>query len=107
MSEVIYVSGPYSKGDVCENIRNACLAGDEILQRGHTPFIPHLTHLWHLISPKPYIEWMRIDVKLLSGCDALLRLPGESNGADLEVDTARALGIKVYSSIEEIENGGS
>ena len=99
---IIYVSAPYSKGDVCENVRRACLAGDELLKKGHTPFIPHLNHLWHLISPKPYEEWLRIDLALLSMCDALLRLPGESKGADIEVAEAKKLCMFIYYSTEEV-----
>ncbi len=99
---IIYISAPYSKGDVCENIRRACFAGDELLRKGHIPFVPHLTHLWHLISPKPYKEWLAIDLALMSMCDAVLRLDGESVGADLEVDEAKRLCMFVYYDIQDI-----
>lgn len=99
---IIYVSSPYTKGDVSENIRRACFAGDEILKKGHIPLVPHLTHLWHLVSPKPWEDWMRIDSNLLSICDALLRLPGESKGADLEVIEAKNLCMIIYYSLEDI-----
>ncbi len=101
----IYVASPYSKGDVCENVRIACLAGDEILKKGHTPFIPHLYHLWHLISPKPWAEWIRMDILWLGMCDALLRLPGESRGADLEVIEARRLYMPIYWSVNDLPDG--
>ena len=99
---IIYVSGPYSLGDVSKNIRRACLAGDAILRKGHIPFIPHLSHLWHLISPKTWEEWLRIDTALIGLCDALLRLPGESKGADLEVAEAKKLCMFIYYAVEEI-----
>lgn len=99
---VIYVSGPYSKGDVSENIRRACLAGDELLNKGHTPLVPHLTHLWHLMSPKSWDTWMRIDLDLLNVCDAVLRLDGESKGADLEVAEAKRLCLFIYYDIKEV-----
>ena len=99
---IIYISGPYSKGDVSENIRRACFAGDEILKKGHTPFVPHLTHLWHLISPKAWDEWMAIDMPLIGMCDALIRLPGESKGADLEVAEANRLCMIIYYSLQEV-----
>ncbi len=99
---IIYVSSPFAKGDVSENIRRACFAGDEILKKGHTPFVPHLTHLWHLISPKSWEEWMQIGQDLLGMCDALLRLPGESIGADLEVKEAKKLCMIIYHSLKEI-----
>jgi len=101
---IIYISGPYSKGDVTENVRRACFAGNKILGKGHTPFIPHLTHLWHLLSPKPWETWLQIDLALLSVCDAVLRLDGESRGADIEVKYAKRLNIPIYTSLEDIPN---
>jgi len=40
--------------------------------------------------------------RLLHRCDAVLRIPGESRGADLECDLARELGKSVYTSLDEI-----
>lgn len=40
--------------------------------------------------------------RLLWHCDAVLRLPGESRGADQDVAIARERGIAVYHSLEEI-----
>ena len=40
--------------------------------------------------------------RLLSHCDAVLRLEGESSGADRMVAVARGLGLPVYFSLEEI-----
>jgi ADP-ribose pyrophosphatase len=40
--------------------------------------------------------------RLLARCDAVLRIGGPSAGADLMVDTARALGKQVFYSLEEI-----
>lgn len=98
----IYVAGPYTHGDVALNIREAILAGDKLLEMGHIPFVPHLTHFWHFVSPKPWEEWLKIDKEWIQFCDALLRLPGMSKGADIEVQYAELLGISIYYSIEEI-----
>ncbi|GAG05287.1 unnamed protein product, partial [marine sediment metagenome] len=38
----------------------------------------------------------------LEVCDCVLRLPGESAGADLEVERAKELGIPVYLTPEQI-----
>jgi hypothetical protein len=38
---------------------------------------------------------------MLARCDALLRLPGESPGADREVKRARELWIPVYGLLED------
>lgn len=99
---IIYVSSPFSEGNQVHNIYVACKAGDEILKRGHIPFIPHLLYGWHVISPKEWGEWIRIDMAYLSMCDALLRLPGKSKGADIEVAEADNIGIPVFYSIENI-----
>lgn len=40
--------------------------------------------------------------RLLSHCDAVLRIDGESSGADRMVAVARGLGLPVYCSLEEI-----
>jgi hypothetical protein len=40
--------------------------------------------------------------RLLERCDAVLRIPGESRGADLDVARARELGLPVYRSVGEL-----
>lgn len=104
----IYVAGPYTKGDVGVNVRNAIVAAQELLVAGHAPYVPHLTHFWHLVEPGPYKQWLALDLKWLAVCDALVRLPGDSNGADLEMKQARKLGIRVYLGVKEfLETIGS
>jgi ADP-ribose pyrophosphatase len=40
--------------------------------------------------------------RLLTHCDAVLRIGGASAGADQMVDVARSLGLPVYFSLDEI-----
>jgi hypothetical protein len=40
--------------------------------------------------------------RLLAHCDAVLRLPGDSTGADQDVAIARERGLPVYSDVSEI-----
>jgi hypothetical protein len=40
--------------------------------------------------------------RLLSKCDAVLRVGGASQGADLMVDVARSNGLQVFTRLEEI-----
>jgi len=98
----IYIAGPYTKGDQAENVRNAIYAGSFIGNLGHFPFIPHLSHFWHMMIPENYEYWLRQDEEWLKCCDGLLRLPGESAGADREVELAKALGIPIYTSVFDI-----
>ena len=99
---LIYVSGPFTLGDQWANVRTACLAGNEILKLGHCPFVPHCTAIWHVITPKTFDRWLEIDSVILARCDAVLRLPGESKGADREVALALEKHIEVYTSLGEI-----
>lgn len=101
----VYVAGPYTKGDSCINTHNAIVAGNQLWDAGYTPFIPHLCHLWHCVTPRPYALWLEYDFEFLSACDILLRLPGESNGADAEVAEANRLGIPVFYGIDALLGG--
>jgi hypothetical protein len=40
--------------------------------------------------------------RLIQRCDAVLRIPGESRGADMDVAGAKALGLRVFYSLDEI-----
>lgn len=104
MRRLIYVSGPYSKpeGHEEENVRRALQAADELLFHGFTPFVPHLTHYWNLRSPKSWVDWVDYDLQFLRVCDAVLRLPGESLGGDIEVAVARLLSKPVLFSLGDL-----
>lgn len=85
----VYIAGPYTNPDPIIGTRNAVLVADEVESWGMVPIVPHLSMLWHLISPHEDIDfWYHYDMRLLKKCDALLRLPGASTGADAEVERA-------------------
>ena len=98
----IYVAGPYSGGDVALNVRKAMEAGTQIINAGHSPFVPHLYHFLHLHEPQEYGTWMRVDAAWVEACDALLRLPGHSPGADAEMELAARQGICCFWSLEDL-----
>jgi len=98
----IYIAGPYTNGDVAMNVRNAFAAANDLADRGFAPFVPHATHFWHMLFPRPYEFWLDLDNQFLPCCQAVLRIPGESSGADKEVDLAKKLGIPVFTAIEEV-----
>ncbi len=104
MKKKIYVAGPYSKGDVAQNVRNAILASDRLLALGYTPYCPHFTHFWHFLCPHEYEVWLDYDNEWLSLCDGLLRLEGESSGSDKEVKLAVKHDIKVFLNIPALHN---
>src|SRR3990167_9009133 len=95
MKELIYLAGPYSNGSPEANTRKAIEWADTLLAGRYYPFVPHLTHFWHLWSPKGYEDWMDYDFHFLEVCQALVRIPGISGGADREVKRAVVKGIPV------------
>ena len=98
----IYVAGPYTKGDVCVNVRCAIEEADWLFSLGVAPYIPHLMHFWHLVIPRHYEDWMNLDLDWLPQCHALRRLPGDSSGADREVKKACELQMPVLYSRDEV-----
>jgi hypothetical protein len=99
----VYVAGPYTKGNVEQNVLNAIDASSELISIGLAPFCPHLSHYVDQIHPHSWKQWMDIDIEFLIDCDIVLRIPGESKGADFEVNEAHKLGMLVVYSIDEIK----
>ena len=110
---LILIAGPYRSGTggdpalIARNLATLEEAAGPIFRLGHVPMIG---------------EWVALPVlrtlddggaadgdvmyetahRLLQHCDAVLRLPGESAGADQDVAIARERGLPVYRSVEEI-----
>lgn len=99
----IYVAGPYTKGDIPQNVANAITAGNELADLGFIPFVPHIVHWWHLQHPRPYGFWCDWDNEWLPHCDGLLRLPGLSNGSDAEIELAMRLDMPVFYEIGDVD----
>ena len=97
----IYIAGPYSS-DPEKNTLNAIKVGEEVAKAGHIPYIPHLTHFWDKEYPHPVEFWYEYDLNWLRCCDRVIRIPGESTGADREVELANELGIPVGEYIGEL-----
>lgn len=100
---LVYVAGPYSHPDPAANVRRAIGYAEQLPKLGAVPVIPHLSHLWHLIEPHEYEWWLAYDLALLARCEALLRMRGDSAGADREVEWATAHGIPVAHSLSELD----
>jgi hypothetical protein len=100
--KVVYIASPYTKGDVAVNVRESILIADKLAKLGYLPFWPLSSHFWHLLVPHEYKFWTEMDLEWLYHVDYLLRLPGESSGADAEVKFSIGLGIPVFYSLEEL-----
>lgn len=96
----VYVAGPYTS-DPGTNVHTAIKAAQRLLENGYYPFVPHLFHLWHMIIPGSSEQWIGLELEWLRSCHVLVRLPGDSSGADREVAEALRLGIPVYFSIDD------
>ena len=108
MGKKVYVAGPMSWGSGVGNIRQGVRAASELMIAGHVPFLPHLSHFWSMMmTPHEYDLlnehelWLDYDREWLIVCDALVRLPGKSRGADQEERWARRHSIPVYYSVKE------
>jgi hypothetical protein len=99
----VYIASPYTIGDVAANVRFQIDIADKLMSKGYAPFVPLYSHFQHMIHPHPYTLWLIIDLEWVKVCDALLRLGGESAGADAEVDYAEEQNIPVFYSIDELE----
>lgn len=100
----VYVAGPITLGDVDQNVERAIHVGKLLLDAGYAPFIPHLSHFAEPLSTWTadlmcYEKWLDLDRSFIAVCDALVRLPGESRGADREVAWAVELGIPVFHTL--------
>ena len=98
----VYISSPYSEGDPIENVKRQTDMANILIDLGYNPFIPLLSHYIHIENPKPYFTWLRILSDWIPACDALLRLPGNSQGADFEEHLAKICDVPVFYSVEEL-----
>jgi hypothetical protein len=99
----VYIAGPLtSSGRVTENVHQAAMIADELLGLGFAVYVPHWNVVQDTAFPRDYNFWLAHDLEWLAVCDVLLRLPGDSPGADAEVQRARELGKHVYFDIDEL-----
>lgn len=97
---MIYVAGPYTNPDPVQNTHTAIKFGMQLYKDGIAyPVIPHLSLMLHLVIPEPDVAfWYAFDLHAVERCDALVRLPGASSGADAEVAFATDRGMHVFQA---------
>lgn len=100
----VYIASPYTLGDVAVNVKQQLDMVDILMDKGFVPFAPLYSHFQHMAHPRPYTDWIKMDLEWVGVCDCLLRLPGKSSGADGEVEHAIKLEIPVFHSVEELVN---
>jgi len=99
---VVYIASPYAKGDQATNVKRQIDTAHILMDKGFCPIAPLLSHFLQMARPRGEEEWMQIDFEIVRRVDVLLRLPGDSSGADREVALAKELGIPVVGSIGEL-----
>jgi hypothetical protein len=112
---LILIAGPYRSGTnddptkMAANLARLEEAAWPIFAAGHVPMIGEWVALPVLHSAgesvsSPLAEQVMYPVaqRLLEHCDGVLRLPGESTGADLDVAFAQRRGLPVYHRLEDI-----
>ena len=102
MKTKVYLASPYTLGDVAVNVKNQMDVADTLMTLGFIPFVPLYFHFQHMAHPRPYQDWIEVDLEWLPACDCILRLPGESKGADNEVKAMIGIGKPVFYSINEL-----
>lgn len=110
---LILIAGPYRSGTngnpdlIAQNLARLEEASGPIFRLGHVPMIgewvalPILRTLDEADAGDGDVMYETAH-RLLQHCDAVLRLPGESSGADKDVEIAQQRGLPVYRSLEEI-----
>jgi hypothetical protein len=113
---MILIAGPYRSGTgddpekMAANLKHLEGAALPIFQKGHIPMIGEWVALpiWRnaggsQIGDQLYDQILHPTAgRLLQHCDAVLRLKGDSKGADNDVKIARECGIPVYFSLDEV-----
>lgn len=92
----VYISGPITKGNKSHNFHQACEAQRLLMLGGYSVLNPMLSMMHPDGINIPWETWIASDLLWVASADCVVRLPGESKGADLECDHARERGIPVY-----------
>ena len=100
----VYIASPYSIGNKEDNVKKQINMASKLIDANFAPFVPLLYHYVEQAHPKNYDKWLAIDLEFLSSCDCVLRLRGESKGADIELMEARKLGMPVFYSLSDLMN---
>lgn len=94
----VYVAGPMTVGDFYENVHFGIRVGRRVFEDGLAPYVPHLDAFMYMgHAPDAWSAFLEWDVEWVTQSEAVLRLPGESKGADKECEVARQLGLPVFA----------
>src|SRR5947209_20037439 len=115
-SMMILIAGPYRSGTgddpakILKNLRNLEAHALPLYRAGHLPVIGEWLSLpliraagGKCVDDAIHEEFLYPAAKrLFDRCDAVLRIPGESRGADQEVRMAKERGMPVFFRVEDV-----
>ena len=115
-SMLILIAGPYRSGTgddpekISTNVRLMESFALPLFRLGHIPLLGEwlALPLVHLAGSKQIGDdafneiFHPIAERLLAKCDAVLRVGGESKGADQMVEISRQKGLKIFTKLEQI-----
>ena len=113
---LILIAGPYRSGTdddparMAENLRRLEEVSWPLFKAGHLPMIGEWVALpvWQAAGGQALGDELYDQIfypaadRLLQRCDAVLRLPGASKGADNDVRVANDRGIPVYHRLQDV-----
>jgi hypothetical protein len=113
---LVLIAGPYmsgTEGDPARIAVNRARLESQALpiyKRGHVPLVGEWIALpiIHAAGGKVHGDEVfqqyqyPVAHRLIERCDAVLRIPGESRGADMDVARARELGLLVCHDVREL-----
>lgn len=99
MRPKVYISGPITKGNRTSNFAQACHAQKTLMAAGFAVLNPMLSMMhpdaWNI----DHETWVANDLPWVACADVVLRLPGESDGAERECEFARHNNIAVIHTV--------
>ncbi len=113
---LILISGPYLSGTdgdeakIRKNLEAMEAYALPLFKKGHLGMVGEWA-AWPVIksaggdthSSPEFIEYQYpVAHRLLEKCDAILRIPGESRGADLEMEKARQMGKIIFTDLDQV-----
>lgn len=113
---IVLIAGPYLSGTdgdpqkIAANRAHLESFALPVYQRGHIPLVGEWLALpiIHAAGGQSHGDAVfhayqyPVAARLLERCDAVLRIPGASRGADLDVARAQARGLPVYHTVDAL-----
>jgi hypothetical protein len=115
-SLLILISGPYLSGTngdeslIAQNLARMESYALPLFKKGHLGMVGEWA-AWPVIksaggnshSSPEFTEYQYpVAHRLLEKCDAVLRIPGDSKGADLEMEKARQMGKIIFTDLDQV-----